>query len=127
MQYTVQKSKRVPLVGNKVFIAVLLASAAVLVSLQLAQWKKRAAIEKEVASLQQEARELEQRNSEISDSLAFLGTTSATERIARQQLNMKKEGEIVVNFGEPNETQGVPVTQIEKISNKQLWLDYFFK
>ena len=49
----------------------------------------------EVAEVTEEARQYEEKNKELSESLAFLQSTASRERIARQQLNMKKEGEIV--------------------------------
>lgn len=115
------------MLGTKFAVLLLVLAALVLGSIQFAQWKKRAAIEQEVAALKQEAEQLEKRNKEISDSLAFLGRAGATERIARQQLNLKKEGEIVVNFGdEPMQEQEVQTGEQEP-KNAALWWEYFFE
>lgn len=112
-------------ISNKIFIAFLLVVAGVLGSLQFVQWKKRTAIEQEVAALSREARELEARNNEINESLEFLHTQSAKERIAREQLGMKKDGEIVVSF-QDRVTMEAPGKTQPQVSNRLKWWNYFF-
>lgn len=113
-------------ISNKLFIAFLLITAASLGFLQFKQWQKRQAIEREVATLTRDAQNLEERNKQISDSLDFLHSTSAKERIARGQLNMKKDGEIVVNFGEPQVISAEAPTSEQNESNPKKWWNYFF-
>lgn len=113
-------------INNKFFIILLIACAAALGTMQLAQWKKRSAIAKEVALLTSEAQSLEQKNAEISSSLEFLHTNSAKERIARQQLNMKKDGEIVVNFAESTKAESTQAADAREERNVEKWWKYFF-
>ena len=91
-------------------------------------WRKHRSVEMEVAEVTEEARQYEEKNKELSESLAFLQSTASRERIARQQLNMKKEGEIVVHF--PDTLTLNPDQKDEdkgtKRVNAETWWNYFF-
>ena len=85
-------------------------------------------MEKEKQKLAQQAQGLEQKNKELSDSLLYLNSSGFKERVARQQLNLKKQGEVVYNFGQ--NTGGVNTQEtdqgVNKSGNFQKWLEYFF-
>jgi cell division protein FtsB len=104
-------------------------SILVLGNMNFQQWKKKKQIAQEIQALVEQQQNLEQKNKDLSESLTYLTSGNYKERIARQQLNLKKEGEIVYNFNEPIE-RDVAQTQ-ENVDNfsdhvKSWWL-YFFK
>lgn len=112
---------------NKYFIIIMAVVAVGLASLELNQWTKRRAIENEIQSLSQESQRINEKNKDLSDSIAYLQTTAAKEKTMRQQLNMKKEGEIAISFAPLNEVEPQGESQtIEKNNNFIKWWNYFF-
>jgi len=91
------------------------------------QWQNRRSIQHEIDSLQQQASDLEQKNKQLSDSLSYLDTANYKEKIARQQLNLKKDGEIVVNFpaGITLNNETANKGSLSK-NNIYKWWSYFF-
>ncbi len=96
-----------------------------LTGLELSQWHKRQQIQKEIDQIVQQQQDLEQRNQDLATSLDLLNTKDYKEKIAREQLNLKKEGEIVVNFSQAQGTASEPAPVRE--SNPQKWWQYFFQ
>ncbi len=83
--------------------------------------------------LQQELGDLEQRNAELKNLLAYYQTDSFKEKEARARLNYQKPGERVVVVAIPPDEDVTSITQpsIETQaatppSNPQQWWDYFF-
>ena len=95
-----------------------------LIALELNQWRKRRQIQQEIDQIVKQQQELEQKNSDLATSLNLLNTKDYKERIAREQLNLKKEGEIVVNFSQAENRAGTPALSAE--SNAHKWWRYFF-
>ncbi len=114
--------------GNIFIIALLLVVVITMGILEYKQWHKRHLIALEINNLATQQRELQQKNQDLEHSLSFLNTDAYKEKLARQQLNLKKDGEIVVNFPEP---QGAPGEQIsspkQDRTNPQKWWQYFFR
>jgi cell division protein FtsB len=111
--------------SSTVIIIILLVIAGTIGGLQFKQWRKRQLIQREIDSLVQQQGELEQKNRELEESLDLLGTQNYKEKLAREQLNLKKEGEIVINFPEPKEN--LPANnQVAAETNPQKWWRYFF-
>lgn len=80
----------------------------------------------EKEKLAQQMRSLQQKNQELSQSLSYLNSTSFKERVARQQLGLKKEGETVYNFtASGGKTLEEPSEQNER-GNFEKWVEYFF-
>lgn len=119
-------SKRKTYVNNSVFLLFLVVTAVSLGVIQYRERSKSKSVEQEVSSLTAQQKELESRNKQIADSLNFLYTTSAKERIARGQLNMKKDGETVVSFSDPAVVSDTQNTQAMQTSNRMKWWSYFF-
>lgn len=89
---------------------------------------QQANIDKEKRDLEKQAFEIERKNEELQKSLEYLSSDSSKEKIARSQLNLKKQGETVYSFLEGSETnlekkQSSLVTE----SNFKQWLFYFAK
>ncbi len=95
-------------------------------ALELQQWRSRQAINTEINHLIAEQKTLEQKNLDLEQSLQYFGSDSYKERLAREQLGLQKEGEIVVNFPklaiESANTEPSPVEP----HNAQKWWNYLF-
>ena len=93
------------------------------------QWEKKKQIAKEIGELQKQEQIISEKNKDLTDSLTYLASGDYQDKIARQQLNLKKEGEIVYTFNEAptqpslddSKEKGSVGTRV-----KGWWL-YFFK
>ena len=94
------------------------------------QWEKRKQINNEIEALLSQERQLQQKNKDLSESLSYLTTSDYKEKIAKEQLHLKKEGELVYNFTEPQPTNNQN-NQTNKSSSPgsraEKWWLYFFK
>lgn len=109
-------------------VGLLLCLAVFLGVLKFQQNQSQKAIEREKQSLLEQAQELEQNNKDLSDSLELISSQAYREKIARQQLNVKREGEVVYTFSEnPSLVAMVQPTEAETTgSNASQWWNYFF-
>lgn len=116
------------LISNKWFVVALALLALGLAVFEFSGMRKRSVIKKEISQLQDESAKFEAQNKGLADSLQFLHTDAAQERIARQELNMKKDGEIVVNFpdGATEAQGGASQPQPKGKQNMRAWWNYFF-
>ena len=107
----------IPLVGLLVFFG----------NLKIRQYRQQQAIMSEKNKLAQQAAALEQKNRELSESLSYFNSDSFRERVARQQLNLKKDGELVYSFSDAAVSQ--PAVQASagtgKPNNFRKWWNYF--
>ena len=106
-----------------IFLVVLLAFMA---NLEFKQYRDQKAIEAQKASLQEQADSLSKKNRELNESLAYLNSTDFKERVARQQMNLKKEGEVVYGFTEADGSALQAGQQKAADSNFVKWWKYFF-
>jgi cell division protein FtsB len=99
---------------------------------QFQNWKKKQNVDSEIAQLTKQANSLQQKNQEISNSLTFLNSSDFKEKIAREQLNLKKDGEQVYNITD-NPNSNTNSTNLEAankpgdMSNARKWYIYFFQ
>ncbi len=94
------------------------------------QFLEERGIEKEKQGLQQQADELSKKNSDLQSSIAYLQTNDYKEKTAREQLNLRKDGEFVYSFSNQN-VDGTGAAQgstaaSDEISNPHKWWNYFF-
>ncbi len=76
--------------------------------------------------LDQQAQE-EQKGKQLTQSLQMLNSDDFKEKVARGQLNMKKDGELVFNFAEKKQTTVASLSHADaNLSNPQKWWNYFF-
>ncbi len=112
---------------SKIFLAGVLIVLLGVFALELQQWQQRRKINAEINLLKQEQAELESRNNALQQSLQYFSSDSYKEKLAREQLGLKKEGELVINFP----TFGIPTSKpeenIEPKTNPQKWWEYIFK
>lgn len=91
------------------------------------QYRLQGNIESEKVSLQKQLQELEGKNSELERTLGYLDSDTYKELIAKQQLNLQKNGELAYSFSE-NQTltdTGNAKQKASEQSNFQKWANYF--
>jgi cell division protein FtsB len=128
--------------GKKSFFSIIF----IIIGLIIAGWisyyslkeaKRNKQIESEINSLRQEAGTLSQNNQDMKEKIQYFETPDFQERIAKEKLNLQKEGENVAiikpspalgNTGAA-ETGGSEVKGDEtpKQPNYLKWWDHFFK
>ena len=113
------------LLSSKLAIFSLIILLAFFVNLKFKQWQNQRQIEKQMQELQSQAQTLQKKNDELNQSLQYLNSPDFKERVARQQLGLKKEGEQVYSFGQPTATT-TDQSSAKKQSNASKWWDYFF-
>ncbi len=91
------------------------------------QWGEKAVLQDRIDQLEREALSVQNKNQQLKNTLEYVASTGAVERLARQELGMKKEGEIAIIFTQ-DQNQGVnsELAQTEK-SHIWSWWEYFFK
>jgi cell division protein FtsB len=122
-----QKSKKLNITA-KLGILFLIFVTAFLTNLKYKQFKTQKAIETEKNNLLEQSEILNKKNRELEESLSYLTSENFKEKIAREQLNLKKEGETAYSFTEKK----ILVTDLienqkQKKPNYEKWLEYFFK
>jgi cell division protein DivIC len=111
---------------SRLFLAVVLIVLLVVFGLELNQWQQRRKVDAEIKHLVEEQSALEQRNNALQQSLQYFSSDAYKEKLAREQLGLKKDGEIVINFP----TEGVADSgkqKSEPANNPQKWWEYIFK
>ena len=83
-------------------------------------------IEKQTKNLQSQADALQKQNNDLNQSLQYLSSASFKERVARQQLNYKKQGEVVYGFADEQDQAGIKSDKRTKTPNALKWWNYFF-
>jgi cell division protein FtsB len=86
-------------------------------------------IDKQIKQLQARADAIRGQNQELSDLITYLNTDQYKEKAAREQLNLKKDGEVVVALpgNDSEQVASAQTTQVEQISNPKKWYNYFFQ
>ena len=116
-------------INSKLFILAMVILCVFFVNLKYKQYKQQKLIETEKNSLTKQIQELESKNSVLSQSLSYLDTLEFKEKLARQQLNLKRKEEQVFNFSEKltsDNPLGLEMQKQQK-SNFQKWWEYFIK
>lgn len=111
--------------SSKLAIAALLILLLFLADLKYKQWQSQKEIEKQKLALLEQADSLQKKNDELNQSLQYLSSPDFKERVARQQLSLKKDGETVYSFGALPEASA-PDANIQTEPNAKKWWDYFF-
>jgi cell division protein FtsB len=98
-----------------------------LANVKYQQYRIQKSIENEKNNLSQQAASLEKRNQELSQSLSYLSSSDFKEKVAREQLGLKREGEIVFDFSRSEGQTEVPSAEaaLKGKSNFQKWWVYF--
>jgi cell division protein FtsB len=83
-------------------------------------------IDKQIRQLQARADKISGQNQKLSDLVNYLGTDQYKEKAAREQLNLKKDGEFVVALPQNQQEQVSSAETAVQLSNPQKWYNYFF-
>lgn len=120
------QSKFKKVLFSKVVIALLVVLVVSIGYLEFKQLSKRSKYNKEIEELQKQEQELISKNQALKDSLEYLNNDEYREKIARQQLNLKKDGEIVVNFPPAVSAPAEQDNTNKSETNPKKWWRYFF-
>jgi cell division protein FtsB len=118
---------------NKTFVGALVVLLAFFTYGQVKNFRARHAVEKEIKELTRQSEILQKENQELESFVAYLQTDNFKERALREQLNLKKEGEVVFSFAPQNtpEVAGLStVAEAQEVANEPntaKWWNYFFK
>ncbi len=82
-------------------------------------------IDSEIKKLQTQADTIHKNNEQLSGLIDYFATSQYQEKQAREQLNLKKEGEYVVVLPPDNQDPEAGTTKAEQ-SNLHQWFAYFF-
>jgi len=113
--------------SQKIVIICLVLLALFLGNLKYRQYQESKGIEKEKNDLQKQAQSLDQKNQDLNKSLKYLSSLGSKEKVAREQLNLKKPGEIIYSFSDPQATTSQAQENIKStpLDNLQKWWKYF--
>lgn len=111
---------------SKTFLIVLVLALIVAGALEYKQYTDRRQIDQEIAELLAEEERLLATNKQLEQSISFLSSPEYQEKLARMQLNLKKEGEIVVNFPTEGSSNRIVTETPTNASNALNWWKYIF-
>ena len=112
---------------SKIFLTGVIIVLLGVFALELNQWQQRRKIDAEIEHLRREQADLESRNSALQQSLQYFSSDSYKEKLAREQLGLKKEGELVINFPSGGIPVSAPQEEAKPQTNPQKWWTYIFK
>lgn len=111
-------------ISSNLAIAALLILLAFLGRSKFKQLRDQNEINRQKATLQAQADAQQKKNDELNQSLSYLNSSDFKEKVARDQLGLKKQGEQVYTFA--NAPAPAPPAQPPAGSNFKKWLAYFF-
>ena len=111
--------------ASKGIILALAALAVFLGQQKFRQYRLQTAIESEKQSLQKQLSGLEGKNEELNRTLSYLNSDTYKELVARQQLDMQRQGEFVYSFSEAARSEPSVLGAKDEASNFQKWANYF--
>ena len=114
------------LISSKFVLILLILFLGFLSYIKWQQYQSFVALENEKQKLTLQAQHLQEKNQQLSQSINYLNTPEFKERQAREQLGLKKDGEVVYNFTEkPAAPQIVPPPAPTPKPNYEKWINYF--
>jgi cell division protein FtsB len=112
--------------SSKPFMVIALVAVVCVGALEYKQFMERRKIDQEIAGLQTEEQRLTETNKQLEQSISFLSSAEYQDKLARLQLNLKKEGEIVVNFPTEAGQTANPTSEAQEQSNLIKWWEFIF-
>src|SRR6185312_6289436 len=94
-------SKLKEIAGNKWFVILGSGFILLLLIVEVRQYRSHRAVDKEIDRLSKQADQIAKNNQDLQSMIAYLNTDSYKEKTAREQLNLKKDGETVYSFSAP--------------------------
>jgi len=109
-----------------VFLIGLVLLAIILIPL-LKNYAKQRAIANEIKGIQQEIKDFESKNQDLSEALTYLQSNDSLEEQARLNLGLKKPGERVIVIQSSDSTSTAAASPSSNLSNNwSKWWHYFF-
>ncbi len=109
------------------FATVVLSATLVLVMIITARiLVQKKIVDREIAKLQVQMERIKKDNEQLSSLIQYLNTPEYQEKEAREKLNLRKEGEVVVVLPQEKIAAAGNEQNLSKPSNIKLWFDYFF-
>lgn len=112
------KSKITTVVTTCVLIVVMVITARLM--------SQKREVDKEIKQLQAKGDEINRKNLELEEFAKYLDTPEYAERQAREKLNLKKEGEVVVGLPSATQLDAVNGEGQNTESNLDKWINHFF-
>ena len=117
--------------NSSFFVFILILALIGLISAVGKESYRRYQIDKEVAGLKQEIKQLKEENESLVRLLTYLSSDRSLEREARLKLNLLKEGEkvVIINSGGgkvSSSSQTLEGREKKEISNFEKWCHYLF-
>lgn len=113
--------------SRKTVIFLLVCLTAFLGYIRFQQYRQKATIDSERVNLENQISSIERKNQEMEASIKYLTSLSSKEKVAREQLNLKKQGEKVYSFtqidGRPKSSTKFATN--DNTSNPIKWWKYF--
>ena len=116
---------------NKTFVGTLFLLLVFFMYGQVKNFRTRHAVEKEIKELTRQSELLQKENQELESFVAYLETDNFKERALREQLNLRKEGEVVFSFAPQHAPEvagantSVETDEVDEV-NTIKWWNYFF-
>lgn len=116
----------------RLLVTGLLVTLVWLAAMQYRQWRQERAIDQQIQSLESQQRTIVSQNEELANSLRYFTTDAYAEQVAKTELNQKRDGEMVIQFGGSTSTtkavSGEPQPSAPSaMKNVLAWWTYFFK
>lgn len=116
----------------RLLVAGLLVILVWLATMQYRQWQQERAIDRQIQSLESQQRTIISQNEELANSLRYFTTDAYAEQVAKTELNQKRDGEMVIQFGgAADAAKTAPETFDDStpsgMKNVLAWWTYFFK
>ena len=125
---------------NRFFIVVAAIFFVVLLGLEYHQVSQQRSVQKEIDDLNKQADFYNKTNQSLSGSLSSYDSEFYKEKVARDQLNLKKDGEQVYSYSDSGSaatssaapvltapaTVPIPAVALKPESNPKKWWNYFF-
>ncbi|MBI4363508.1 MAG: septum formation initiator family protein [Candidatus Doudnabacteria bacterium] len=111
---------------SKIGTAVLILGLIFVLVIAIKLMSQKSDVESEIDKLQEQSDKISKENAELAELINYLKTDTYKERQAREQLNLKKEGEHVVVLPKIEDLDSAQ-SNTEKISNPRKWINYFFQ
>jgi cell division protein FtsB len=113
--------------SSKIVVALLVVLLAFLTNIKYRQWREEQSVNKLRDDLLQQAATQQKKSQDLNNSLSYLNSNDFKEQVARQQLDLKKNGELVYNFTQNDATVNTSKpTQSTSKTNQEKWWQYFF-
>jgi cell division protein FtsB len=111
--------------SSKFVLAIIILFLLFVTDLKYKQWRNQQAIDRQRQDIVDQINLYTQKNNDLNQSMSYLNSTSFKEKVAREQLNLKKDGELAYTFTQSAATTTQAVAAVDNRSNFEKWVDYF--